>query len=275
MLIAMSGGFVTALISLTGDLSTYWPLYLVPIVIASLAYHVGGAVIASALATALVALLMPGATSSLDALPQLVVGMGVFLLSGLVIGAQAHRQRQHSDMLEQASIRDSLTGLYKGDYLQTRLDEEMRRSDRYSVSIAFILVAVNDHEEFKRRFGHYKADLMLEHTADLIRISVRDTDIVARYGPTEFAVILPFSSTEQAYVVSGRIERSIAEAEFEGDVIEPQASIDVAVGVAAYPGDANDDVELLHLARQRLTTRESSKSKREQAGLGSLQEMPS
>jgi diguanylate cyclase (GGDEF)-like protein len=271
----MTGGFVTALISLTGDLRTYWPLYLVPIVIAALAYHVGGAVVASALVAALVALLVPEASAGSTSVPQLGVGIAVFLLSGVVIGAQAHRQRQHSEVLEQASIRDQLTGLYKADYLHNRLNEEIHRCDRYSVPVAFGVVAVDGYPDFKERFGHYKADLMLEHMADLVRISVRDTDIVARYSPTEFAVVLPFSSTEQAGIVAVRIERAVAGAEFEGDVIDPVAKLTVSLGMAAYPGEANTEDELVRLALDRLGPRATEVHEPAPGGIGNLREVTS
>lgn len=274
LLIAVSAGFVTALISLTGELQTYWPLYLAPIVIASLAYHVGGAVVASALATALIALLMPE-SSSLASLPQLVVGMVAFLLSGIVIGAQARRQRQHGQMLEQASIRDQLTGLYKPDYLHNRLAEEIRRADRYDVPTSLALVAVDAFADFKERYGHYKADLMLEHMADLLRISVRDTDIVARYGPTEFAVVLPFTPSASAELVADRIRRTVSEAEFEGDVLDPVTKMTVSVAVAGYPEDASGQDELVALVTRRVGGHQIATAEPTSGTLSALREVPS
>jgi len=274
LLIAASAGFITALISLTGELQTYWPLYLAPIVIASLAYHVAGAVIASALATALIALMMP-ASSSLSALPQLTIGMLAFLLSGMVIGAQAHRQLRHTLLLEQASIRDPLTGLYKPEYLHDRLGQEIARSDRYGVTVGFALVGVDGFAEFKERYGRYKADLMLEHMADLVRISVRDTDIVARYGPTMFAAVLPFSGIADVQAVAERIRTTVAAAEFEGDVIDPVAKTEIVVAVAVCPDEAASADGLFELAVQRLGEQRPAAAGPPSRRPTSLREVPS
>ncbi|GAB4282062.1 MAG: hypothetical protein Kow0067_01950 [Coriobacteriia bacterium] len=252
LLVVLTGTFVTVLVVLTGDMQAYWPLYLVPIVIASLAYHVGGAVITSAIAVALLALLMPAAGLAQEAFPQLAVGMLTFVLSGAVIGSQARRQRRHSLELEQTSIRDRLTGLYKGEYFHTRLSEELKRSDRYGVAVSVVLVSVADFDGFKERYGRYKAELLLDHLADVLRIAVRDTDIVARYTETSFAVILPFSGEREARLVAGRIEAAAAEAEFEGDVLEPAAHIRVTTAHASYPDEAVEQGELLRRSEERL-----------------------
>ncbi|MDO9557051.1 MAG: diguanylate cyclase [Coriobacteriia bacterium] len=273
LLLAVTTIFVTALIFVTGNLSTYWPLYLVPIVIAAFAYHVGGAVTASVLASVLIALLMLEAEASLAAVPQLSIGMGVFLLSGVVIGTQARRQRQHARLLERASIRDQLTGLYKSGHLHDRLNEEISRCDRQATPVAFMLVAVNDYAGFKDRFGHYKADLMLQHLADLIQISIRDIDIVARYRSTEFAVVLPFTSTEQADIVAEHISRTVADAEFEGDVIDAVGKVTVSLGTAAYPEDAPDENELIRLATERLGVRKRMPAKAVSDGFNSMQQV--
>jgi len=252
LLVVVTGTFVTVLVVLTGDMQAYWPLYLVPIVIASLAYHVGGAVITSAIAVALLALLMPADGLAQDAFPQLVIGMLTFVLSGAVIGSQARRQRRHSLELEQTSIRDRLTGLYKGEYFHTRLSEELKRSDRYGVAVSVVLVLVAEFDDFKERYGRYKAELLLDHLADVLRIAVRDTDIVARYDETTFAVILPFSGEREARLVAGRIEAAAAEAEFEGDVLEPAAHIRVTTAHTSYPDEAVDQAELLRRVEDRL-----------------------
>lgn len=252
LLVVITGAFVTGLILFTGDLRTYWPLYLIPIVIAALTYHVGGALVACAAATALVAFLSPGTSGMLR---QIAVGMVTFVLSGAVIGVQARRQQRHSLQLERLSVRDELTGLYTADVLHSRLGEELRRSDRYWVMTALAIVSVEDFAAFKERFGHYKGDLLLEHMADVLRIAVRETDIIARYGPTQFAIILPFSDSKDAAAVAARIEEAMARTEFEGDVLEPVARCSVSVAVASYPEEAAGQAELVRKAEQRLPER--------------------
>lgn len=252
LLIAVSGAFVTALVAFGGDLRTYWPLYLIPIVTAALTYHLSGALVTSAIATALIALLTPGAGLTAGSLPQIGVGMLSFVLAGAVIGVQARRQLQQNIQLEQSSIRDRLTGLYKSDYFHGRLAEELIRTDRYGDAVSIALITVEDFESFKSRFGHYKADLLLEHMADVLRVSVRTTDILSRYGPTTFAAILPCTKDFEATAVAARLRTAVGEAEFEGDVLEPAVKCGVAVANVSYPDEAQDQDEMLELASQRL-----------------------
>lgn len=253
LLVLITGAFVTGLIMFTGDAGTYWPLYLVPIVIAALAYHLGGAMVVCTASVALVAVLSSGTAG--DMLPQIVVGMVTFVLAGAVIGVQASRHQRHSLQLERLSIKDELTGLYKAEYLHERLGEELRRCDRYSVSAGLAIVSIDDFGSFKERFGHYKADLLLEHLADVLRISVRQTDIVARFGPTRFAIILPFADAEATAATVVRVQEALDRAEFEGDVLEPVVRCEASTAGASYPEEAASATDLVAVAEGHLPVR--------------------
>jgi diguanylate cyclase (GGDEF)-like protein len=252
VLVGLTGGFVTALILVTGELVTLWPLYIVPIVIAALTYYVGGAVLAAAICAALLVLMHYNMGPTTFFLPELIVGMAAFTISGVVIGLQAHRSKRHGTVLEETSILDPVTGLYKRAHLDKRLQEELRRSERYGLNCSVVLVEIECFDAFKQQFGSYKAELLLEHLGDILRVSVRDHDIVARYGEISFAIVLPFADAEQAESVATRLRDIVADTEFEGDVLEPATHCTVRTAHAAYPGDACERVPLLALAENRL-----------------------
>ncbi len=268
MLVVVTGVFVTVLIITTGDLEVFWPLYLVPIVIAALAFHVAGAILAAAVSTALLALLTAGVDFDPAVLPELIVGMVAFFVSGLVIGAQSQRSTRHGQLLEEASILDPLTGLFKAEYLNERLAEELRRSERYGLDCSIVLITVNDFEEFKTQFGHYKAEVLLEHLADILRVTVRSHDIIARYGHTAYCIVLPLTDASGAEAAAERIREAVAAAEFEGDVIEPVTHCTVTAAIATYPEDALRASELTDIVNQRLdeTVSASETSAREGSG---------
>ncbi len=252
VLIGLTGGFVTSLIFFTRELVTLWPLYLVPIVIAALTYHIAGAILVSALCSALLSLMFYSIGLDISALPELFVGMAAFTVSGVVIGFQADRSHRHENLLDEASILDPLTGLYKRDHLDKRLTEELRRSERYNLSASIVLVEVVCFDDFKNQFGHYKAEMLLEHLGDVLRIGVRDHDIVARYGMITFAIVLPFARPEAAQAVADRVRKVVADTEFEGDVLEPATRCGVRTALATYPDDACDRDALLVVAEHRL-----------------------
>ncbi len=252
VLIAITTVFATVLIAVTGELTTLWPLYVVPIVIAALSYHVPGAVLVSALSTALIAFMLYSVERDISALPELVVGMGAFTISGIVIGTQAYRSLRHREALEEASIHDPLTGLLKREHLDHRLNEEVRRAERYQFQTAVILVKVDCFDEFREQFGRYKADVMLEHLGEVLDVNTRDTDILGRFGTTSFGVILPYTDYEGATATAEHLEQAVAQTEFEGDVLEPATHCTVTTAVAVYPENGGTAVAILTVATERL-----------------------
>lgn len=252
VLVGLTGGFVTALILTTGEFATLWPLYVVPIVISALTYYAGGAVLASAICAALLVFMHYNMGPATFFLPELIVGMAAFTISGVVIGVQAHHSKRHGTALEDASILDPVTGLYKREHLDKRLHEELRRSERYDLSCSVLLVRVECFDTFKQQFGSYKAELLLEHMGDVLRVSVRDHDIVARYGEITFALVLPFAGDEQAEAVAARLRAIVAGTGFEGDVLEPATHCTVRTAHATYPGDSCERDQLLAVATDRL-----------------------
>lgn len=244
-------GFVTALIGFSGSASPAWLLYLVPITIAALSHDVLGGVIASLLSAAALALAAPDVVAS-DKLPELITGLVVFLGCGVVVGVQAHRQRDHARLLAQTSSLDPETDVLKATHLYSRLSEEIRRADRYGHPVGLIFVQIEGFDEFVRVFGRYKASLMLHHLADLLRLSVRNTDIVGRVDVPMFAVILLHGNADCCDTASARIHGVTSEAAYEGDALEPVTSCPTRVAYASYPDEASDQRELTSLAYARL-----------------------
>jgi diguanylate cyclase (GGDEF)-like protein len=250
--VVLSGIFVALLTFFAGDLGTLWPLFLIPIVVAALAYGVPGAVVATAVSALAVALMPPGAADGTPTLPDLVIGLAIFLACGVVVGAQSSRNRRHGFVLEQASVRDAATGLYKPPYLRARLAEEVRRGGRHEVDVGLVLVRVNDLRRFRDTFGSYKSDRLLEHMGDILRLAVRETDIVGRYAADAFAVVAPFAGPAETSLIAERLRGAARSAEFEGDVLEPSARCGVTVAAASFPSEAGECDELIGLAEVRL-----------------------
>lgn len=258
VLIGLTGAFVTALIATTGQLILLWPLYVIPIVIAALTYRVAGAVMATALAAAIVALSLYGGGAETPVLGELVVGFAAFAISGLVIGVQAQRHGRHELLLENASILDQPTGVHKREYLLRRLAKEISRSERHHLYCSLLLAEVACFNEFKERFGHYKADMLLEHLGQVLRMSVRDGDIVGRVDTATFGIVLVQTGAAGARNVAERLRRTVAATEFEGDVLEPATRCAVWVATATYPVDGCESHALLKGASQGLREAESS-----------------
>ena len=258
--------FVTTLILITRDLAALWPLYVVPIVIAAIAYHVAGAVLVTAVATALVAFITYSGGAGATPMTDVVVGMAAFAVAGIVVGVQTERFQRQKELAETDCVLDPLTGAHRAEYFDDLLHTEVRRCERYDLECTLVLVEVGDFTGFARKYGNLKADLLLARLVAVLRTSVRDTDEIGRHGAHAFAVILPFTDAEKAAPFIERIAATIETTDFEGDALEPVAHCGVTIASASYPRDATLPVELMEVARARLEQARRAGAASETAG---------
>jgi diguanylate cyclase (GGDEF)-like protein len=162
--------------------------------------------------------------------------------------------------LDRVSVHDELTGLHNYRYLHARLLEEFRRAERQHEPLACCVLDVDRLKGHNDRFGRAFGDAMLRGVAEVIRRSVRENDIVARYGGDEFLVVLPATHFAGSLSVAERIWRDVASIDW-GAPGTPAAGAraTISIGVALYPTRdvrAKDallkaaDAALLHAKRE-------------------------
>ncbi len=113
--------------------------------------------------------------------------------------------------LELLANRDGLTGLINRRHFMVGAEAEIRRAQRYGRPIA---VALGDLDSFKRlndTHGHGAGDVVLRTFAALLTDSVRQSDLICRYGGEEFAFLFPESSVEQAHILVELFRQRFAE----------------------------------------------------------------
>ncbi|MBA4370377.1 MAG: hypothetical protein C0418_02225 [Coriobacteriaceae bacterium] len=155
-------------------------------------------------------------------------------------------------LTKRLAITDELTGLYNYRYLQQRLDEEIERSKRYTKSLSFIMLDVDDFKAYNDAHGHLAGDAALAELGQVLRKCVREVDVVARYGGEEFSVILPETDPSGAYVVAEKIRETVSAHAFAEASGARGVSMTVSVGLAAYPVHAHDKETLLRQADDAL-----------------------
>lgn len=124
-----------------------------------------------------------------------------------------YNAHQHEKALFLAS-NDALTGLYNRRTFEETLAREFKAAQRYGQPLCLIMLDLDHFKIVNDTLGHQAGDEFLRLTAQAIERSVRETDIIARFGGEEFAVLLPKTSQEQALVLARRIEKNLARVDF-------------------------------------------------------------
>jgi diguanylate cyclase (GGDEF)-like protein len=148
---------------------------------------------------------------------------------------------------EALSVTDDLTSLYNSRYLNQVLRRETKRASRNGRPLSLLFIDLDGFKAVNDSHGHLSGSRALVEAAAVIRGSARETDVVARFGGDEFALILPDTGADGAYSVGERIRERLAAHQFlaaDGLNLRLTAS----VGVATLPDAATSAEELMQAA---------------------------
>lgn len=120
--------------------------------------------------------------------------------------------RAKNKQLEESMVRlhelattDPLTGLANRRFFSEHLIREFSQAQRHGNDLSCCMIDLDHYKEFNDTLGHQMGDELLQRTADVIRLSLREGDIAARYGGDEFVLLLPMTSSRDALAVVERI----------------------------------------------------------------------
>ena len=147
--------------------------------------------------------------------------------------------RHRLQKIEEKAIRDELTGLVNRRQLVEELNAAVMQSNAQGSSFCLAIIDVDHFKDINDRHGHLIGDLILREFADVARNSIRDSDILGRYGGDEFMQILPDTELKGAVM---HAERLRVHAHFLNvHNVMPQKSISLSIGVAQYRGGETAD----------------------------------
>lgn len=154
--------------------------------------------------------------------------------------------REH-ERLAHASLTDELTGLLNRRAYDRRLTEEAARAERYGTELSVVVLDLDNFKDVNDTFGHAAGDSMLRAVGVLLRAELRATDIAARYGGDEFALVLPEVNKTGAWAVAEKIRSSLRRLSVDvgaGEFVSTTCS----VGVASVGDSVREPDDLIRAA---------------------------
>jgi len=183
--------------------------------------------------------------------PRFASGTITALLAGIEPGAIALENALRVQRAEALSVTDDLTQLYNSRFLSQVLRRETKRASRSGRPLSLLFVDLDGFKSINDTHGHLFGSRALVEAAGVIRASARETDMVARFGGDEFALILPDTGSDGAVAVGERVRDRIAAFRFlQGDGLAIQLT--VSVGVATLPDVAASADGLIQAADEAM-----------------------
>lgn len=149
---------------------------------------------------------------------------------------------RRSDELEHAAAIDPLTGMFNRRYLQTRLEAELERSRRSGMPVAVMMLDIDTFKGINDGLGHQVGDLVLRKVAEIVRRSVRASDVCTRYGGDEFAVIVSENAVSAGQTAE-RIRRRVEAFRWDTLGVPPAQRITISIGISV--GEVGEGSESL------------------------------
>ena len=220
----------------------------------------------------------PTTVQSVIAVPMVVGGRVIGAISAQSYEQDAYTERhmqllgaiaeqsgvavQNARLYEHARVladHDPLTELLHHRGIQERLSIELKRAQRSEGKLALLMIDVDKFKIFNDTYGHPAGDRVLTTVASALRREARETDTVGRYGGDEFCAILPDTDEEAAWRFASRLVAEVNRRPFEIED-EHTIPIDLSIGVAVFPDDAQRREDLIQAADESLYSKKRAAS---------------
>ncbi len=163
---------------------------------------------------------------------EYVLSIVVFVIISLIFPAMIgykliDNQEKLINKIKRLSEEDYLTKLHNRRKIHEILENEISRSKRYNSTFAVILIDIDNFKITNDKFGHNAGDQLLVQISDIIRKTIRESDIASRWGGEEFLVFCPHTNIDGAFSLAEKLRNNIEKNEF-GEVGYKTSSFGVA-----------------------------------------------
>lgn len=171
--------------------------------------------------------------------PFTTLDMEILSAIGAFTGIAAENAFLHQKVKDLAMI-DPLTGVYNRLYFNEMLKREEKRIERIHYSICILMMDVDDLKMINDRYGHLTGDKVLRDIANILKSSIRESDVLARYGGDEFIVLMTNASDEDGKSLKNRINHLLDQWNQEKPKEHP--ALELSLGVYASGSEDLDNI---------------------------------
>ncbi|MBI2920579.1 MAG: diguanylate cyclase [Planctomycetes bacterium] len=184
-------------------------------------------------------------------------------LGGLVSAVGDARKTADSlrGRAEASSTADASTGLASRKLFDDVIGRELKRAKRHERSLALIIAEVDFLEKYSTSFGPQSGEALMVSIANVFKGQVRDTDLLVRFAPHRFAVLMPETDVEKAMEVGDWIRSMISNSPFPHRAEMPGGKVSISLGVGAFPKPLQDPATFQSLVEAALGVAASEKNR--------------
>jgi two-component system, cell cycle response regulator len=157
---------------------------------------------------------------------------------------------EYQERVHELIVHDDLTGLLTRKSFSLELEREVGRSQRHNHEFCVLMMDLDFFKKVNDSYGHLIGSEALRHTAEVIRDTLRDSDVVARYGGEEFIALLPETPKHKGIEAADRVREAMEAYQFPASLHEKSTKmkITISIGVAEFPSDSMSPTSLIEAA---------------------------
>ncbi len=182
----------------------------------------------------------------------------IYELSGFQIKTDGRIERSRFQLIlrditedVRLSTIDSLTNIFNKRFINEFLMKEIERSRRSNHKFSIVICDMDDFKSINDTYGHLSGDIVLKSFAEIITATIRNLDVVGRYGGDEFMIILPEAASDTAFGIIDRLRHEIENHEMTVHK-NNKVKITASFGIATFPDDGMSSDDLLISSDERL-----------------------
>ncbi|MBN1372331.1 MAG: GGDEF domain-containing protein [Anaerolineaceae bacterium] len=143
---------------------------------------------------------------------------------------------------------DQKTGIYNHEFFMQQFHNELVRANRYDRPLTVLMADLDLLRDINNTYGHLAGDIVIKSVAKIIQQSVREYDIVARFGGEEYGVLMPETSPEVGALRAEAIRKAVQEYDFIIATSDQPIKVTISLGVAGRENAEQSREEILHNA---------------------------